>query len=91
MQLEFITCGLWKALSLNVGIVIRIQFSSSITNMKAFNVKLCTFVCAYSIMGNPVSKFSSKIFASKFEDVATEGPCTQKQIFERQPPFLFKL
>lgn len=76
---------------MNVGIVIRIQFSSFITNMKALNVKLCTFVCAYSIMGNPVSKFSSKIFASKFEDVATEGPCTQKQIFERHPPFLSKL
>lgn len=75
MELEFITCGLWKALSLNAGIVIRIQFSSSITNMKALNVKLCTFVCAYSIMGNPVSKFSSKIFASKFEDMTTERPC----------------
>lgn len=56
MKLDFITCGVWKALSLNVGIVIRIQFSSSILNMKALNVKLCTFVCARSIMGNPVSK-----------------------------------
>lgn len=86
MKLDFITRGVWKALSLNVGIVIRIQFSSSILNMKALNVKLCTFMCAHSIMGNPVSKkFSSKIFASKFEDVAAE-----RQIFERQPAFLSK-
>lgn len=83
MNLEFITCGVWKALSLSVGIVIRIQFSSSVLNMKALNVKLCTFVHPCSIMGNPVSKFSLKIFASKFEDVATE-----RQIFERQPAFL---
>lgn len=71
---------------MNVGIVITFQFSSSILNMKGLHVKLCTFVCAYSIMGNPVSKFSSKIFASKFEDVATE-----RQIFERQPAFLSKM
>lgn len=51
--------------------------------MKALDVKLCTFVHAYSIRGNPVSKFSSKIVASKFEDVATE-----RQIFERQPACL---
>jgi hypothetical protein len=31
-------------------------------------------------------KFSSKIFASKFEDMATE-----RQIFERQPAFLSKM
>lgn len=86
MKLDLITCGVWKALSLNVGIVIRIQFSSSILNVTALHVKLCTFVCAYSIMGNPVSKFSSKIFASKFKDVDTE-----RQIFERQPAFLSKL
>lgn len=35
--------------------------------MKALNVKLCTFVHAYSIRGNPVSKFSLKIFASNLK------------------------
>lgn len=82
MKLDFITCG-WN---LNVGIVIRNQFSSSILNMKALNVKLYMFVCAYSIMRNPGSIFSSKIFASNFEGVATE-----RQVFERQPAFLSKI
>lgn len=54
--------------------------------MKALNVKLYMFVCAYSIMRNPGSIFSSKIFASNFEGVATE-----RQIFERQPAFLSKI
>lgn len=39
--------------------------------MKTLNVKWCTFVCAYSIMENLVSKLFSQIFASKFEEVAT--------------------
>lgn len=69
MKLEFSTWRVCKALGLNVGVVIRTQFCSAV--VKTLNVKWYTFVCAYSIMENLVSKLFSQIFASKFKEVAT--------------------
>lgn len=56
-----------------VGILIRARFSSSLMDMKALMCS-CVLSCVHFRIGSLVSKLSSQILASRFEEVATEKP-----------------